>query len=223
MTISFHDSFMEKTGRLSIMYIDAQARRKKMGWIENLLIIAGISLDIFGAMECQGSLVKKVDKKHLAIICGLVALWQLVALFVGHFLSELLYLKTPGEDETLMGHVIAIVIFFGLGIHLIVKAIKNETVVERCEADLGFKPTIRMVALTSIYTILAGLAFGFLGTSFIALLAFIIVFSILFVIAGMYTGYHFGFEQKTKAYIIGSVLLWIAGVDVIVRCVMDII
>ena len=28
-----------------------------MNWIENLLIVAGLSLDIFAAMECQGSLV----------------------------------------------------------------------------------------------------------------------------------------------------------------------
>ena len=30
-----------------------------MNVLENLLIIAGISLDIFAAMECQGALVAK--------------------------------------------------------------------------------------------------------------------------------------------------------------------
>lgn len=34
-----------------------------MNWIENLLILVGISLDIFAGMECQGSLVAKIDKK----------------------------------------------------------------------------------------------------------------------------------------------------------------
>lgn len=34
-----------------------------MNWMENLLIIAGVSLDIFAAMECQGSLVAKNNKK----------------------------------------------------------------------------------------------------------------------------------------------------------------
>ena len=36
---------------------------KRMNWMENLLIIAGVSLDIFAAMECQGSLVAKINKK----------------------------------------------------------------------------------------------------------------------------------------------------------------
>lgn len=194
-----------------------------MSWIENLLIIAGISLDIFGAVECQGSLVKKINKMYLVIICGLVTLWQLAALFVGHFLSDWIYIRTSEQSEMLLGHAIAIVIFFGLGIRLMVKAVKNERIEEHCETNLGFKRFVRMVAVTSLYTLLTGAAFGLLGTSFLGLIAFIISFSIVVVVAGMYTGYHYGFEFKNKAYVIGAVLLWIAGVDVIVRCVMDIL
>ena len=47
-----------------------------MNALENLLIIAGISLDIFAAMECQGSLVAKIDKKQLVKLCALIAAWQ---------------------------------------------------------------------------------------------------------------------------------------------------
>mgnify|MGYP000019549153 CR=1 FL=1 len=36
-----------------------------MNWMENLLIIAGVSLDIFAAMECQGSLVAKNKSKKI--------------------------------------------------------------------------------------------------------------------------------------------------------------
>ena len=32
-------------------------------------------------------------------------------------------------------------------------------------------------------------------------------------------GYHYGFEQKTKVYIVGAILFWAAGIDVIVRLV----
>lgn len=202
---------------------NAHMRRRIMSWIENLLIIAGISLDIFGAMECQGSLVKKVNKKHLAEICGLVTLWQLAALYVGHFFSELVYRKTTVQNDAMLGRVIGIVIFFGLGIRLMVKALKNERVEEHCETNLGMKRFVLMVAVTSIYTVLAGAAFALVGTSFIGLFAFIILFSIVFVVAGMYTGYHYGFEFKNKAYVIGAVLLWIAGVDLIIRCVMNLI
>ena len=66
-----------------------------MNALENLLIIAGISLDIFAAMECQGSLVAKIDKKQLVKLCALIAAWQMAALFVGSYLSGLLSLQQP--------------------------------------------------------------------------------------------------------------------------------
>lgn len=54
-----------------------------MNWIENLLIVAGVSLDIFVYMECQGSLVRRVNKKHLCGICAFVTFSQIVVLFSG--------------------------------------------------------------------------------------------------------------------------------------------
>ena len=158
-----------------------------MNWIENVLIIAGVSLDIFAAMECQGALVAKVDKKQLSVICALIAVWQLCALALGNYLS---------------------------------KAIKNEWINERREESLDVKKFLRMTAVTSIYTLLAGIAFGFLGTNVALMLIIIVCMTIAFVVLGVYTGYHLGFQHKTKAYVGGALLLWIAGIDVIVRHIM---
>lgn len=191
-----------------------------MNWIENLLIISGISLDIFAGMECQGSLVAKINKKHLTKVCVLIVVWQLAALYIGHVLARLLYVNDLARDERFIGTVIAAVIFFCLGVRLIVKAIKNERVNEHREENLGFKRFWRMAAVTSIYTLLAGIAFGFLGTNLTAILIMIVCLTVVVVIMGTYTGYHFGFEHKTKAYIGGAVLLWIAGFDVVFRYVM---
>ncbi len=190
-----------------------------MNWIENLLILAGISLDIFAAMECQGSLVAKIDKVHLSIICILIAMWQMAALFIGNYISVLLYSYSGhiANDGKFMGFVLATAIFFGLGVRLIVKAIRNERVYEKREENLGFKRFLRMAAITSVYTLLTGVAFGFLQTNLLRILIMIMCCTIVVVVAGMYTGYRLGFVHKTKAYIGGAVLLWIAGVDVIVR------
>ena len=191
-----------------------------MNWMENVLIIAGISLDIFAAMECQGSLVAKVDKKQLTLICGLVAAWQMAALAVGSYLSTLLYQNEVARNEKFVGLVLAAAIFFCLGVRLIVKAIKNERVNEHREENLGMKRFLRMASITSLYTLLSGIAFGFLGTSILTMLVTMVCLTIAVVVAGMYTGYHFGFVHKTKAYVAGALLLWIAGVDVIVRHIM---
>ena len=193
-----------------------------MNWVENLLIVAGISLDIFGAMECQGSLVNKVNKKLLSGICVLMAVCQLIALFLGHFLSDLFCKSHPMSDERFLGEILAMVIFFGLGIRLIVKAIRNERIEEHLEMNLGIRRFVRLASVSSLYTILAGIAFGFIGTNVIAILVMIVVVTIAFVIGGMYTGYHMGFASKTTVYTVGAILLWIAGIDVLLQRVLSI-
>ena len=44
-----------------------------MDWPENLLILLGISLDIFAGMECKGSLLAKIEKKQLVLACAVVS------------------------------------------------------------------------------------------------------------------------------------------------------
>lgn len=193
-----------------------------MNWVENLLIVAGISLDIFGAMECQGSLVNKVNKKLLSGICVLMAVCQLIALFLGHFLSDLFCKSNPMSDERFLGEILAMVIFFGLGIRLIVKAIRNERIEEHLEMNLGIRRFVRLASVSSLYTVLAGIAFGFVGTNLVAILIMIVVITIAFVIGGMYTGYHMGFTSKTTVYTVGAILLWIAGIDVLLQRVLSI-
>lgn len=194
-----------------------------MGWIENLLIVAGASLEIFAALECQGSLVSKVNKKQLSIICVLVTLFQLASMYVGYFLSTLVIRKNPVSDEALLGEILSIAILFCLGIRLIAKAIRNEMLEERLQSHISLRRIVRIAAVTSLYTILAGIAFGFLSTSLVIILIMVAVLSVVCIIAGVYTGYHFGFEQKTKVYIIGAILFWVAGIDIIVRCVLHLL
>ena len=188
-----------------------------MNWIENILIIAGISLALFAEMERQGSLVARIDKKQLSVICILVSALQMAALSAGWYLSVLLYKNEMAHDEIFVGLVIAAVIFFCLGMRLMIKAIKNEHISERREDHLNLKRFLRISAITGIYTLLAGIAFGLLGTNLLIMLITIACFTILFLITGAYTGYHLGFEHKTKAYAGGAILLWIAGIDVILR------
>ena len=103
------------------------------------------------------------------------------------------------------------------------KAIKNETVQERREAGIKVTNYVQMVKVAGFYTLLTGIAFGFVGTKLIDTVIMMAVFSVLVVIGGLYTGYHFGFQQKNKAYIAGAVLLWLAGADIVLRNVLQVI
>lgn len=192
-----------------------------MSWIEIVLITIGMSLDTFAAVECQGALVAKLEKKRLSMAVTVIALWQTIALLIGSFLVTLLnQYDTQLSGEAFIGRILAILILFGMGLRMFVKAWRNERIVEKREDGLDIKKTFFSVAKGTIFTILTGIAFAFLEADIKAVLIMIICVTIAMVIIGLYTGYRLGFEQKSKAYIGGGALLIAAGIDVIVRYIV---
>ena len=169
----------------------------------------------FRSNGMPGITVAKINKKNLTVICGIVALAQLITLYLGHFLSSLFCRYRSVPDEKLLGQIISMVIFMILGIRLMVKAIRNEHVEEHLEHHLGIRRFVRMACISGIYTLLTGIAFGFLETNVLMILIMIVVCTVAFVIGGIYTGYRVGYEAKTKVYIVGALLLWVAGLDVL--------
>lgn len=192
-----------------------------MSWIEIVLITIGMSLDTFAAVECQGALVAKLEKKRLSMAVTVIALWQTIALLIGSFLVTLLnQYDTQLSGEAFIGRILAILILFGMGLRMFVKAWRNERIVEKREDGLDIKKTFFSIAKGTIFTILTGIAFAFLKADIKAVLIMIICVTIAMVIIGFYTGYRLGFEQKSKAYIGGGALLIAAGIDVIFRYIV---
>ena len=192
-----------------------------MSWIEIVLITIGMSLDTFATVECQGALVAKLEKKRLSMAVTVIALWQTIALLIGSFLVTLLnQYDTQLSGEAFIGRILAILILFGMGLRMFVKAWRNERIVEKREDGLDIKKTFFSIAKGTIFTILTGIAFAFLKADIKAVLIMIICVTIAMVIIGFYTGYRMGFEQKSKAYIGGGALLIAAGIDVIVRYIV---
>lgn len=189
-----------------------------MNWIETILVILGVSLEIFATMACKGALLSKIEKKPLVILCALFAVWQTAALYLGSAAGMFLRLRESGLQKGNMA-IIAAVIFGVLGISMIYKAWKNEPIMERRNDRYAWKSLIARLALISMWTLTLGAALGFLGTGTVILLTAILAATIVVVISGLYVGYHFGYEQKTKAYALGGVLLLLGAVDTMIRFV----
>lgn len=191
-----------------------------MSIIEELIIITGISLDVFAVMECQGSLVAKIEKKHLALMSVILVAGQVLALGIGKFLSVLLHTYQVSDYEIFLEEVLAVAIFLCMGIRLLLKAWKNECVIEHREEQFHMREFIHLCVRNCTFTLLIGIAFGFLGSAMLRVLLMTVIATVAVTILGMYTGYHLGYEHKVKAYLGGGIFLMAAGVDVIVRYIM---
>ncbi len=187
-----------------------------MNWLETILVTLGISLDIFAAIACKGAQLSKIEKGPLIKLCALFAVWQTAALCIGSVAGMFLHRYDMDPDGT-MTEIIAVIIFIVLGVMMLVKAWKNEAILERRDDKYAWKGLVARLALISVGTLVLGVALGFLGTAWGVLLLAIAALTVIVVIAGLYVGYHFGYEQKTKAYAIGGVMLLAGAVDTIVR------
>ncbi len=191
-----------------------------MSLTEEMVILLAVSLDVFAAMECQGALVARVQKKQLVRFCLLLMAGQASSLGAGNYISRLLCNGRYGTHEMFLGEVAAAAIFLCLGIRLLLKSWKNERVVEHREEKMKGREIARLYVRNMLFTLLAGLALGILECNAIGLLVFVLVFTLLGTVLGAYTGYRLGGEHKGKVYLAGGILLVAGGVDVVVRYLM---
>ena len=152
-----------------------------MNLIENLLMFAGISFEVFAVMEIQGAKVPVVKKDKLVRIAIVTVLFQLAFFASGYEISKLFGDKFL-DDKMYVAHIIAALIYLALAVRLGIKAIKRETVFEhRCE--MVVKDYIKIIALVAIYTFFVGAASGLVETNILVMVIIIAVFSILAVVA----------------------------------------
>ena len=81
-----------------------------MNWVENLLIIAGISLDVFAAMEIQGAMIANLKQKTILVACGVVAGLELIFYLGAYAFCRLISIKGLIANPVSNGEIIAVVI-----------------------------------------------------------------------------------------------------------------
>jgi putative Mn2+ efflux pump MntP len=110
----------------------------------------------------------------------------------------------------------SVIIFFALGTYMLYKAWKKEIILEQ-RSEINYKKVCAAAMITSLDALFAGLGIGFFGSRLLILAVMIAIITFLFVILGIITGYRLGYEQKTKVYWGGGMILIAAGIDVIIR------
>ena len=168
-----------------------------MNTLENILIIAGISLDVFASMEIQGAMLQKVNKKTLLVVSAIVSLLQLMFFFGGYAAGYGIDRAGVWRNASWVGYILDTIIFALLGSRLIVKGIRREFV-DETRSVITVKQYAKIIAVTTVYTLFAGCAY----------------------ISGLYAGYHFGFEGKTVVYVVGGIILWVAGAEILITNVL---
>ena len=185
---------------------------------EVLLVAIGLSIDVFVVSDYMGAGFSKINKKNLCCLCLLFGGMQLFAMAVGNLIA-LVPALWNGRLERYADRweMFSVLIFAGLGVYMLVKGIREETVLEKRCDTINWKATAGLSVVTSIDALLAGVGLGILDTRIIAEELLMFPVTVIQVIFGVYFGYRLGLQHNKKAYWVGGTLLFLAAVDIIIH------
>ena len=178
--------------------------------VELLLIAVGLSMDAFAVAVSKGLSVKRVEPKQ-ALITGLwfggfQALMPLVGYLLGVSFADIVQN---------IDHWIAFLLLGAIGVSMIRESLKGEC--ERATNDFGVKTMLPLAVATSIDAMAVGVSFAFLGNDISLSVVIIGITTLLLSILGLYIGRHFGCRYKSKAELLGGVILVLMGVKILVE------
>ncbi len=185
-----------------------------MGFVELFLIGVGLSMDAFAVAICKGlNMREKVNFKHAGIIALFFGGFQAIMPLIGYFLGI-------GFEKyiTRIDHWIAFILLCFIGGKMIVEAIKEWNEVDKQEEDrLDIKELFVLAVATSIDALAVGITFAFLNVNIWSAISIIGTTTFVLSIIGVVIGNKFGSKYKSKAELVGGIILVLIGAKILLE------
>lgn len=181
-----------------------------MGVIELLLLSVGLAMDAFAVSVCKGISMKKMDWKKATIIGfyfgGFQALMPTIGFFLGAAFQNLI---------TSIDHWIALALLVFIGGGMVKESFDDDS--ENKNDDVSFKTMIVLAVATSIDALAVGITFAFLNVNLVLAVSLIGISTFILSIAGTKIGNRFGDKYKSKAELVGGIILVLLGVKILLE------
>lgn len=181
-----------------------------MSIIELFMLAVGLSMDAFAVSICKGLSLRNIRAKHMLIagawFGGFQALMPTIGYVLGSFFADLV---------SKWSHWIAFVLLVFIGGSMIKESFSEE---EEVNADMSAKVMFLLAIATSIDALAVGVSFAFLKLSTLnIILAVIFIGCITFIFSavGVKIGSIFGTKYKSKAELVGGIILILIGIKVV--------
>jgi putative Mn2+ efflux pump MntP len=182
-----------------------------MGFWELFIIAVGLSMDAFAVAISKGLCMRKLSYKNAIIIGCFFGGFQALMPIIGYILG------TQFKDSiTSIDHWIAFVLLALIGINMIRESrSKDEVACENIDVSLSIKNMTMLSVATSIDALAVGITFAFLQVSIIPAVSIIGITTFIISIIGVKIGHVFGTKFKSKAELVGGIILIIMGLKIL--------
>ena len=181
----------------------------KMSVWELFILAVGLSMDAFAVSVCKGLSVKALKPKHMLIaglyFGGFQALMPLIGYLLGVQFQSLIQ-----EFD----HWIAFVLLMLIGLSMIRE---SRECPDELNDSFSFKTMLPLAVATSIDALAVGVTFAFLKVSIVPAVSFIGVTTFILSAAGIRIGNIFGAKYKSRAELIGGLVLILMGVKILLE------
>lgn len=179
-----------------------------MNLFEIIVLAIGVAMDAFAVSICKGITIKEnVSKKSLKV--GIwFGLFQGIMPLIGFFLMDTVNHYLDGVKEYIIFALLAYI-----GVTMIVSAFKNEEI----DDSLNFKEMFILSLATSLDALSVGMTLSLLNVNIFLSVIIIAIITFLFCFAGVKIGNRFGDKYKSKAEMVGGMILIIIGLKILLE------
>jgi putative Mn2+ efflux pump MntP len=187
-------------------------RRAFVTLFELFIIAAGLSMDAFAVAVCNGLSMQKVTLKS-----GLI-----VGLYFGAFqagMPALGYLVGTGfaDKITAVDHWVAFILLGIIGGNMIKESLDKKVDISYKADQLSMKNMIPMAVATSIDALAAGVSFALIDVDIVPAVSFIGIITFTLSFIGVKMGSIFGVRLKSRAELLGGIILILMGIKILLE------
>ena len=180
-----------------------------MSLIEVFVLSIGVAMDAFAVSICKGITIKDNIKQKACIVGTWFGFFQGLMPLIGFFFMGLIDHYFHGIKEY---------VIFGLltyiGVSMIVDAFKRE---EKLDSSLKFSVMLMLAIATSLDALSIGVTLSLLNVNIFISVLMISVVTFLFCFVGVFIGSKFGDKYKSKAELVGGLILLLIGLRVLLN------
>ena len=183
-----------------------------MGLIELIILSVGLAMDAFAVSICKGLGMKKVTLKKAGIVGAYFGIFQAGMPLIGYLMGYRFQDKIKAID-----HWIAFILLAIIGINMVKESLSKDDEEEIEESDLSFKSMLILSIATSIDALAVGITFAFLKVNIIPAVIFIGIITLIISKCGVKIGNIFGDKFKSKAELLGGIILICIGLKILLE------
>lgn len=181
-----------------------------MGIVQIFILGIGLAMDATAISICKGLKMRKIDYKYMLLISLMFGLFQGAMPLIGYYIGASFIDYISSID-----HWVVFILLSIIGGKMIYDAFEEESCCEEVSYDL--KEIILLAIATSIDALAVGLTFAFLNVNIILAVSIIVVVTFVCCILGVFIGNHFGVKYKSKAEIVGGIILIAIGLKILLE------